>query len=41
MKKKKKTKRSFKEFLSNVYLVLQRPELIVLPGQLASFSSLQ
>ena len=37
MKKKKKTKRSFKEFLSNVYLVLQRPELIVLPGQLAFF----
>ena len=36
-KKKAKTKRSFKEFISNVWLVLQRPELIVLPGQLAFF----
>ena len=36
-KKKNKTKRSFKEFISNVWLVLQRPELIVLPGQLAFF----
>ena len=36
-KKKAKTKKSFKEFISNVWLVLQRPELIVLPGQLAFF----
>ena len=36
-KKKSKTKKSFKEFISNVWLVLQRPELIVLPGQLAFF----
>ena len=37
MKRKKKTKKTFKEFISNVWLVLHRPELIVLPGQLAFF----
>ena len=36
-RKKAKTKKSFKEFISNVWLVLKRPELIVLPGQLAFF----
>ena len=36
-KKQKKDKRTLKEFISNVWLVLQRPELIVLPGQLAFF----
>ena len=34
-KKKNKEKRTFKEFISDVILVLQRPELTVLPGQLA------
>ena len=37
MKKNTKNKRSFKDFISNVWLVLQRPELIILPGQLAFF----
>ena len=37
MKRKKKNKKSFKDFIKNVWLVLQRPELIVLPGQLAFF----
>ncbi len=36
-KKKNKERRTFKEFISTVWLVLQRPELIVLPGQLAFF----
>ncbi len=36
-RKKKQNKRSFKEFISNVRLVLKRPELTVLPGQLAFF----
>ena len=36
-KKKNKERRTFKEFVSNVWLVLQRPELIILPGQLAFF----
>ncbi len=40
MKRKRKNsnkKTKFKDFLANVRLVLKRPELIVLPGQLAFF----
>lgn len=36
-KKSKKVTKRLKEFLANVHLVLKRPELIILPGQLAFY----